>query len=216
MIQELFSGPIDTNQLLLTFLMYMIILFIAFPIHEFAHALAAKILGDRTPDLQGRLTLNPFAHLDLMGSLMMLLFGFGWAKPVETNPNNYTRKISMRGGMALVAFAGPLSNILMALIGMIIYKLLPAEQGELMYAVSLFMQINIFLAVFNLIPIPPLDGSKLMLVILPPRMYAKYESIQRYSFIILMVLIITNILSFVVSLLSRFVIQLLDWMTFFL
>lgn len=216
MIRLLLNQNVDSNTLLITFFMYLIILFVSFPIHEFAHAAMANALGDRTPDLNGRLTINPFAHIDGMGAIMMILLGFGWGKPVETNPNNYTRKISMRGGMALVAFAGPLSNILMGLLGVIVMKLLPGEQENFIYAIEIFINVNIFLAVFNLLPIPPLDGSKILMVLLSPRAYAKYLAYDRYFLPILLVLMFTGVLYTVISYASALIYLLLDLLTFFL
>ena len=216
MISELLSSDFDSNKLLLRFLVYLIILFIAFPIHEFAHAFMAYKLGDRTPEYQGRLTLNPLAHIDFLGALLMILVGYGWGKPVETNPNNYTRKVTMRGGMALVSFAGPLSNILMGLVGLIAYKLIPADQIYLLYAIGIFINTNVFLAAFNLIPIPPLDGSKILMVLLSPRAYDKYLSFERYYVIILLVLIMSNVLSYLIGIISNGIYWVLDMLTFFL
>lgn len=213
---RLLLSQADTTTLLITFFMYLIILFVSFPIHEFAHAAMANALGDRTPNLNGRLTINPFAHIDGMGAIMMVLFGFGWGKPVETNPNNYTRKLSMRGGMALVAFAGPLSNILMGLLGVIVAKVLPADQMSMIGAVEIFISVNIFLAVFNLLPIPPLDGSKILMVLLSPRAYMKYLSFDRYFLPILLILMFTGVLYTVISYLSTFIYIILDLLTFFL
>lgn len=168
-------------------------------VHEFAHALAADRLGDRTPRAQGRLTLSPLAHYDLWGTIIVpafatLLSGFaliGWAKPVQFVPSNFTRKISMRKGAALVALAGPMSNLMLAFIAAAglgaVYAWLPSQTGggPLLELLQAMFFINIGLCVFNLLPLPPLDGSHL----LPRSMDDLKASIAPYSFIIIIVLL---------------------------
>ena len=162
----------------------------ALPFHEFAHAYIADKMGDPTARYQGRLTLNPLRHLDPLGSLCMVIFGFGWAKPVPINPYNFKNP---KRGMALSALAGPVSNILFAFVALIFSKVcfyIYAVNGNesfwgffvfFMYQLlSVIVSLNIGLAVFNLIPIPPLDGSRLVSVILPDRIafaIEKYEQI---------------------------------------
>jgi len=155
------------GEALITYLPRLLVLFACLPVHEFAHGFVATKLGDPTPRRDGRLTLNPFAHLDIFGSLCLLLCGFGWAKPVIVNPFNMKDR---KSGMALTALAGPVSNLLMCLLFAGIARLLAftsiawAEYGCLLIA-----QINLCLAVFNLIPVPPLDGSKILAFFLPNR-----------------------------------------------
>ncbi len=189
-------------------LMHVIVLFTAFPIHEFAHGYVAYKLGDNTAKYSGRLTINPFAHLDLFGTILMVFAGIGWAKPVPINPNNFT-KVSRKTGMALTALAGPVSNLLMAYIGMILYKVLYYSVGAstniayveliLYYVVVL----NIGLAIFNLLPIPPLDGSRVFSVFLDERTYFNIMRYERYIFIGLILVmnsgIFDNFLSFLRS-----------------
>ncbi len=141
----------------------------ALTIHEYAHALAASALGDRTAQDNGRLSLNPLAHMDLIGTLMLLFAGFGWGKPVPVNPYNLKYR---RWGESLVALAGPLSNFLSVALFIIIFKMVAPYydfSNMLMIFLSFLIVVNAILGVFNLIPIPPLDGSKVLFAILPDK-----------------------------------------------
>lgn len=149
-------------------------LLVGFPVHEFAHALVAYRLGDGTAKLFGRLTLNPMAHFDPLGALMLAIsalsgtgFLFGWAKPTPVNPANLRDR---RNGEVAVALAGPLSNLLMAAVGALVYRLVaagPAIPDQLAILLFLFVVFNVGLAVINLIPVPPLDGAALLFRFLP-------------------------------------------------
>lgn len=180
-----------------TLLFRAIALLVAVPIHEFAHAYVADRLGDPTPRGQGRLTLNPLGHLDPWGTLLILVAGFGWAKPVQINPMNFQ---NWRRDSVIVAAAGPLANVTLLFVLGVPYKLGFLEFGPfggapvsqlLLWA----MWINAMLAVFNLLPIPPLDGSKILIGLLPPAQAISYARIQPYGMLILLLLVLTNALS---------------------
>lgn len=197
----------NTNALLSLVLTLPAVL-IAITFHEYAHAFAADKLGDDTPRRQGRLTLNPLAHLDPVGSIMLVFAGFGWGKPVEINPRNFNRTISMSKGEAIVSIAGPVMNFILAILFSIIYftigKFAPTfiftKLGIIiMTLLQIIVMINVGLGVFNLIPLPPLDGSKVLNHFLP---YSAKEWFARYSqvfYIIFIVLWITGIAGSIIS-----------------
>ena len=176
---------------------------IAITFHEFAHGYAAYKLGDDTAKNQGRLSLNPLAHLDPIGTLMLLVAGFGWGKPVEVNPRNYTRKISMEKGEAIVSIAGPLMNFVLAIVFTLIYCAIykfasitfitSTVGGIIMLLISSTISINIGLGVFNLIPLPPLDGSKIFLPILPRNAKSWFIENERIFYIIFLFIWISGI-----------------------
>lgn len=172
---------------------------IALTFHEYGHGKVADQLGDPTPRYQGRLTLNPFAHLDPIGFLLLLVTHFGWAKPVQVNPLNF--RGDRHKGMVLVASAGPLMNLLVAFTATLIRNLAIPEGTVPNYYISEILNgiifINIYLALFNLIPIPPLDGSKILAGLFPSSELV-YQ-LERYGVFILIFLIFTNIVSLVLS-----------------
>ena len=220
MLSDLLNGGIiSTEYFIITLLSMLFVIFCTMPIHEAAHAFTAHKLGDNTAKSFGRLTLNPIKHINYIGALLMLAFGFGWAEPVPVNQWNLRKP---KRDMALIAAAGPISNILMAIVLMLIINIIDFISGffgiemfifgnelhyisssdftfKLFYYVILFLKIaastNIYLAAFNLIPFPPLDGSRILGAFLPNRIYYRLQSFEQYTFIIVIALAATGALS---------------------
>lgn len=223
-ILELFyamAGKESWITVVMSFFAVFVIIFLCFPIHECAHAFVAHLLGDDTASEQGRLTLNPLAHIDPMGALSMCLCNIGWAKPTPVNLRR-CRKVSLRTADILVSLAGPLSNILLSFILMIISKLLLVNiqfSETLPYvvrALQMAARINAFLAVFNLIPVPPFDGYSLIQGILPLKAAVWVEQHAQIINFVVFVLIIGGALSGPLSFLSGKIMWLLDKATAFI
>lgn len=219
MLFDIISNPgsVSLVDIVVSILSSLAVIFLTMPIHEFAHAYAATRLGDPTPRYTGRLTLNPFKHIDYFGALCIILFGFGYAKPVQVNPRNFDNP---KTGMALTAFAGSASNILLAFVAVFIsapiQRMAYTLSSEAIYYVSLFFYyiaaINISLAVFNLIPVPPLDGSRLLAVVLPDRLYYKLMQYERYLYYLVLLLIATDVLDRPLSMITSRLMQLISWL----
>jgi len=206
------------NETILDYLIKALVLFTAVPVHECAHAWVAEKMGDDTGRKQGRITLNPFAHLTLWGSLMMILVGFGWGKPVSVDPRNFKNP---KKGMVLTALAGPASNFIMAFLSMIVYKVLAflsfaKDSSTLDMLATVFVYItliNISLAVFNFLPIPPLDGSKIFNAILPEKWYFTIMKYENFIFIALIILVYSGLLDAPLSFLQDKVIDVMLFLT---
>jgi Zn-dependent protease len=179
----------------LAFVLLAAALIEALALHEYAHALAADLQGDRMPRAFGRLTLNPAKHLDPLGTIMLFLAGFGWAKPVEFRPSALSSK---RFGAAIVALAGPMMNILLAFLAALALSVVPmGVDGVLFRFLEYFFGLNLILAVFNLLPLPPLDGSRLLTIFLPPKRQNIIYFLDKYGFVILLGLVLFGGLSFI-------------------
>ncbi len=198
---------------------------IALSVHECAHAWAAYKLGDSTAKNFGRMTINPLKHLDPLGVLCMIVAGFGWARPVPVNSRNLRNP---KRDMVLISLAGPASNIVLAFIGLLILRILqvlvlPALSAAaigtfgvdaiamLLQFLMLFCMLNAGLAIFNLLPIPPLDGSHLLALILPSRIYFKYVQYERYISFALVLLLVFNVLDIPLLFLRSYLLMGLEW-----
>ncbi len=222
LIQLLLSDPL---QFVVAIIILIIPLLISITVHEWAHGFTAYKFGDPTPQLQGRLSFNPFAHLDPVGTLMLFIVGIGWAKPVEINPNNIIDKPKLM----MVAFAGPLSNFILAFIfSLVLYFFVvsfstdPFTQGNglIMLAIMLFgmiIRINIALGIFNLLPIPPLDGSNIIANLLPDKLARSYYNLAPFGFPILLILLISGGLSYIFNfarLVQQYMLVFIDYLFF--
>lgn len=206
------TGTFDFLSALAYVLSATLVIFLVTPLHECAHAFAAYKLGDPTAKNMGRLSLNPFRHIDWIGAALIMAVGFGWASPVPVNSRNFK---SPKGGMALTALAGPVSNILAAFVSIFLlylttfiqYSLAAASSVAVLFTVLrqvffFLARINISLAVFNLIPIPPLDGSRLLTALLPDRIYYKLMAYERYISFLLIAVVVFGLLDYPLSYLS--------------
>ena len=209
---------IDT---LIIYLLRAVVMLITIPFHEAAHALVSWLLGDPTAKNAGRLSLNPVRHFDLMGAVCMVIAGVGWAKPVQIRANRFRNP---KVGMAVSAAAGPVSNLLLAFVSMMIYKLLALASlmgtfpvPQLLLDFFYYMiSMNITLAVFNLIPVPPFDGSRIALLFLPQKYYFRVMQYEQYIMIGVLLLCVFGVLSTPLSIVSSVVMHWMDMATRFI
>ncbi|MDD2362534.1 MAG: site-2 protease family protein [Oscillospiraceae bacterium] len=206
LIQNRFN--IELIELVFIFISYALVIFLALPVHEMAHAFTADRMGDSTARWSGRLTLNPFAHLDIVGTAMIFIFGFGYAKPVPVNPRNFK---NYKAGMFMTSFAGPLSNLIMAFLSLLILRIVLLFNPAVLLIIILkillqqFALINITLAVFNLLPIPPLDGYRIISNFLNPKTVYFIERYQWYITIGFFMIIATGRFSGLLSFITEFI-----------
>ena len=214
MLRELFSimqGQGDFLTLIIELCAILMIIFLVLPFHEWAHAWVASLLGDTNIKYRGRLSLNPMSHIDYMGALCLLLFGIGWAKPVPVDPSRFKNP---KWGMALVSLAGPLANIVAGIAGTLVFfsleylapQFVNTAVGNYIWAfLFYYITINCSLAVFNLLPIPPLDGSKILFAFLPDRVVYKIYEKEQIINVILIALLFLGVLDIPLSLLGGLV-----------
>ena len=191
-------------------------LIMALALHEYAHAWAAVKMGDFTPKMMGRLTLNPMAHIDPIGIVVLLIARFGWAKPVVINPHNFRDR---KKGEILVALAGPAMNFLLAFLSLgVMIFLTHRMRMEMSYGLRavlwLIVVYNINFGIFNMIPLPPLDGSRILMAVLPYEMQYRFAALERYSMIIFIIFIATPILGYILVPIAQFLLSLFSgiWM----
>ncbi len=231
LLRILRSGHADIFEVLSYIASTLLVIFLVLPFHEWAHGFTAYKLGDRTAKNMGRLSLNPMAHIDYIGAALLLIIGFGWAKPVPINPRNFKNP---KAGMAITALAGPLANFVAAIVsglcyngiftllyvnggislnavGTVVYE--PAVMKYVLYFFWYLMLINVCLAVFNLVPVPPLDGSKILMAFLPDRWIYKISSYEREIQIALFIIIMLGGVSAVIAPLQSLLAEFVNWLT---
>mgnify|MGYP006928713852 CR=1 FL=1 len=216
---------IFSNLNIMNILLSLPAVFLAFSFHEFAHAYAAYKLGDPTPKMQGRLTLDPMAHVDWIGLIMFTVFGFGWAKPVQVNPSNFRNR---KKGDILVSLAGPISNLILAIIAFVIFEILKStlpgislahiinRNGVLYLIIDKIVWLNIVFALLNLVPIPPFDGYRVIKALFFRRNVNFFWQLERYSIIILFAFILLGVFNYIVGIPALYIYNRLKSLAFLL
>lgn len=217
MLLSLLSGELNFMTAVAQILASLVIIFLIMPFHEWAHAFVAYKLGDTGIKSRGRLSLNPIEHIDPIGALMILLIGFGWAKPVPIDDRNFKNP---KVGMGISALAGPVANLIAALVGGLLLNALVAFTGSFVlegigYYIYIFLlyyiMLNIALAVFNLVPIPPLDGSKILFMFLPDKWVYNFYKYENIFFVVILILVWFNILP--LNIIERALANFILWFT---
>ena len=219
MLSQLLSGNFTMQDIIAEILAVLVIILLILPFHEWAHAFTASLLGDKGIKQRGRLSFNPVSHIDPIGALCMLFFGFGWARPVPVDPRKFKNP---KVGMAITALMGPVANLVAGFAGLIIFNILYKAAFIFMYTnpvgmfISVFLRfyitVNVNLAVFNLLPIPPLDGSKILFTFLPDKAVEFCYRYQMFFFIALFLMISFGPLSGLLSYLSNGLLRGMTWL----
>ena len=219
------TGQVSVFEVIVSIFADLVIIFVCFPVHECAHALVAKLCGDDTAERQGRITLNPFAHIDWIGALMIFICNIGYAKPTPVNLER-CRKVSVRTANVLVSLAGPLSNMLMAFILLIPFRIVEVQYVQAFYDPEMYQQaqvlswaalmlyyaarINVYLMIFNLIPIPPFDGYHVLATFLPAKAVYFMERNARIFHIVFILLIFSPLLDIPLSVATNAILYVLQ------
>lgn len=216
-LRKLFHGqPVNFMSAMMQILAVLFVIFCILPLHEYAHGWMARKLGDDTAERDGRLTMNPLASVDPAGSLFLLLFGFGWAKPVPIDPRNFKHP---KRDMALTALAGPVANLLAGWVGVIVYYIIQlgffretGMPGWLAQFLVAYISINASLAAFNLVPLPPLDGSKILGAFLSDRALASYYRYQNIIVMVAFVVLFTGMLGRPLAIFQNSLLNFVIWL----
>lgn len=220
LVNQTASGALTVVEIFVSLMIILVVI----PLHECAHGWVAKALGDPTPDKSGRLSLNPMLHVDVMGALSVVLFGFGWGKPIPVNPFRCD-KVKPRVANLLIALAGPLSNLLIAYVVMIAEKIILYSNAELLasgrectefylyYAAARIVSVSIYFAVFNLLPVPPFDGARIFMTFLPTKLFMRIMKYERAIMTVIMLMFVFGVFSVPMAFVSNWISKGLSYAT---